>query len=151
MPRPVNIPLLLMHAEKPPVGFYRYLYDAVGRVFHWVDRKKLPDEQLRAIIEDPGVELWVLYVRGAPAGYFELDARDKTDIELVYFGLLDDFQGLGLGKWFLSEAIAAGFAHSPKRLRVETCTLDGPAALPLYQKLGFVPVARKDKTMELLE
>jgi GNAT superfamily N-acetyltransferase len=149
--RPTNLKLMLMRAEAPPVGFYRYLYDAVGRDFHWVDRKKLSDAALRAIVHDPGVEVWVLYARGAPAGYFEIDARDKSDVELAYFALTTEFQGIGLGKWFLSEAIAAGFAHNPARLRVETCTLDGPAALPLYQKLGFVPVAREDKVMELLE
>jgi hypothetical protein len=28
---------------------------------------------------------------------------------------------------------------------VETCTLDGPAALPLYQKMGFTPYAQEQK------
>jgi hypothetical protein len=34
---------------------------------------------------------------------------------------------------------------------VETCTLDGAAALPLYQRMGFEPYDRKDKTMVLPE
>jgi hypothetical protein len=30
---------------------------------------------------------------------------------------------------------------------VQTCTLDHPAALPLYQKLGFTPVAQKKEVV----
>jgi hypothetical protein len=33
---------------------------------------------------------------------------------------------------------------------VQTCTLDHPAALPLYQKLGFAPVAQKKETVHPL-
>ena len=70
---------------------------------------------------------------------------------LAYFGLIPDFQGMGLGKWLLSEAIAQAWSKEPKVLKVETCTLDGPQALPLYQRQGFVPYERKEKTMELLD
>ncbi|TIX52655.1 MAG: GNAT family N-acetyltransferase, partial [Mesorhizobium sp.] len=38
---------------------------------------------------------------------------------------------------------AAAWSHGPRRVTVQTCTLDHPAALPLYQKLGFAPVAQK--------
>jgi hypothetical protein len=30
---------------------------------------------------------------------------------------------------------------------VQTCTLDHPAALPLYQKLGFSPVGQKKENV----
>ncbi|TGV78967.1 GNAT family N-acetyltransferase, partial [Mesorhizobium sp. M2D.F.Ca.ET.145.01.1.1] len=33
---------------------------------------------------------------------------------------------------------------------VQTCTLDHPAALPLYQKLGFKPVAQKKEIVHPL-
>lgn len=151
VPCPANLKLMLMRAEKPTVGFYRFLYDAVGRDYSWVDRKKLNDEKLAAIIGNSGVEVWVLYAAGVPAGFFEVDARDSSDVELEYFGLVPEFHGRGIGKWLLSEAVAACWAHNPSRVRVETCTLDGPAALPLYQKMGFEPVARKSKVMELLD
>ena len=59
------------------------------------------------------------------------------------------FQGLGLGSWLLAEAIRACWARKPARVIVETCTLDSPAALPLYQKMGFTPYAREDKTLEI--
>ncbi len=33
---------------------------------------------------------------------------------------------------------------------VQTCTLDHPAALPLYQKLGFQPVGQKKEVIRPL-
>ena len=58
------------------------------------------------------------------------------------------FQGnAALGKWLLAEAIRAAWAKLPKRVIVQTCTLDGPAALPLYQKMGFTPYAQEPKIM----
>lgn len=140
---------MLMQDEKPSVGFYRFLYDAVGRNYHWVDRKRLDDAALAAIIHDPQAEVWVLYAAGQPAGYFEVNAIALPVVELEYFGLMPDFHGLGIGKWFLSEAIRACWARKPDRVIVQTCALDGPAALALYQKLGFVPYERQEETVEL--
>ncbi|HUR43628.1 MAG TPA: GNAT family N-acetyltransferase [Aestuariivirga sp.] len=149
VPTPANRKLMLMRAETPAIAFYRFLYDAVGRGYHWVDRKQLNDEALAAIIADPRMEIWVLYAAGQPAGYFEVNAIETPVVELGYFGLMPEFHGRGLGKWFLAEAIRACWARKPEKVIVETCTLDGPAALPLYQKLGFVPYDRKEKTVEL--
>ncbi len=148
-PAPANLKLMLMRAEKPSIGFYRYLYDAVGRGYHWIDRKQLDDAALATAIADPRVEIWVLYSAGQPAGYFEVNAIKAPMVELEYFGLMPEFHGRGLGKWFLAEAIRACWARMPERVTVQTCTLDGPAALPLYQKLGFVPYDRKEKTVEI--
>lgn len=149
VPTPAIPKLMLMRAEKPSVAFYRYLYDAVGHGYSWTDRKRLGDGELAAILQDERVEVWVTYVAGQPAGYFEVDAREApAHVELMYFGLTPEFHGRGLGKWLLAEAIRACWARKPGRVIVETCTLDGPAALPLYQKLGFVPFARKTKVVE---
>ncbi|HSC61507.1 MAG TPA: hypothetical protein VLC29_09750, partial [Rhizomicrobium sp.] len=38
--------IAIIKAENPPVHFYRYLYDTVGRDYYWVDRKKLTDAAL---------------------------------------------------------------------------------------------------------
>lgn len=146
---PSNVKLMLMRAENPTISFYRFLYDAVGREYHWLDRKNLSDADLSALIHADGVEVWVLYVNGQPAGYFELGPHDENTIELEYFGLVSEFQGLGLGKWLLAEAIRAAWAKLPKRIIVQTCTLDGPAALPLYQKMGFTPYDQKSKVMKI--
>jgi GNAT superfamily N-acetyltransferase len=149
VPTPVNRKLMLMRAEKPSIRFYRFLYDAVGHGYHWIDRKQFDDAALAAIINDERIEVWVLYAFGQPAGYFEVNAVKTPVVELGYFGLMPEFQGRGLGKWLLAEAIRACWARKPERVIVETCTLDGPAALPLYQKLGFAPYDRKEKMVEI--
>jgi GNAT superfamily N-acetyltransferase len=146
---PSRTKLMLMRAETPSVRFYRYLYDAVGRDYYWIDRKRLSDAALAKVIHSENVEVWVAYAAGEPAGYFEIEARASDDeTELMYLGLMPEFQGLGLGKWLLAEAIRACWARKPRRVIVQTCTLDGPAALPLYQKFGFLPYARELKVTE---
>ncbi len=136
--------LALMALLKPPLHFYRYLYDSVGENFDWVDRARLDDKELSAIIHDDAVEIYVLYSDGAPAGYFELDFRNMPDVELAYFGLIPEFTGKRLGKFMLVQAIEIAWAKHPGRLFVHTCTLDHPAALPLYQKCGFTPYAQEE-------
>ena len=59
-------------------------------------------------------------------------------IELVQFGLISEFIGQGLGKWFLQWTIDKAWSYQPKRFWLHTCTLDHPAALPNYTKAGFV-------------
>ena len=144
---PSHLKLMLMRAENPTLGFYRFLYVAVGHDYNWQDRKSLSDAELGSLIHAEGVEIWVLYVSGQPAGYFELVPNDKSTVELEYFGLIPQFQGKGLGKWLLAEAIRAAWAKLPKRVIVQTCTLDGPAALPLYQRMGLTPYDQKPKIM----
>lgn len=131
--------IALMRAERPTVGFYRYLYNAVGEPWRWYERNQLSDEELTAIIQDEKVEVCVLYYGGTPAGYAELDLRREGEIELAYFGLIPDYIGMGLGQYLLDWAVDSAWERKPDRLWVHTCTLDHPAALPLYQKAGFVP------------
>ncbi len=88
------------------------------------------------------------YADGVPAGYFELEWRDEEDLWIAYFGIIPEFRGRGLGKWLMSEAIVTAWLKEPRRLRVETCTLDHPRALPLYQRMGFVPYERRHKLIE---
>ena len=146
---PHRLKLMLARAEQPAPGFYRYLYDAVGSNLHWIDRRRLNDNELTTIIHDSNVEIWVAYGNGQPAAWFETDARQlPAHVELEYFGVLPQFQGRGLGKWLLAEAIRACWARKPQRVIVQTCTLDAAAALPLYQKFGFVPYAREEKQVE---
>jgi GNAT superfamily N-acetyltransferase len=149
VPPPANLKLVLLKAENPPVHYYRYLYDTVGKPHHWVERKAMADEALAAAIHADEVDIFVLYVGGVPAGFFEVDHRKRDEIELKYFGLARGFQGRGLGKWLLNEAVISCWAHSPLRVIVDTCTLDSPAALPLYQRMGFTPYDRKSKVLTL--
>ncbi len=144
-PMPSAPRLALMKAENIPLHFYRYLYAAVGGSWLWVERLSLSDEALSKKIHAAGIDVFVLYANGSPAGYFELDRRDPLSVRLVYFGLMPEWTGMRIGPWFLGSAVAEGFARGAKALRVNTCTLDHPAALPLYQRIGFAPVRREDR------
>ena len=144
---PVTMPKVknysLLRAKAPTVRFYRYLYDAVGRNWFWTDRKKYSDQALAEILDDPMVDLYVLFLDGVPAGFFELDRRQMPEIDLAYFGIIEDYIGLGLGPWLLRQAIDAAWQHEPLTFTVNTCTLDHPAALPMYQRFGFTVYDRK--------
>ena len=142
-PTPGLAKLALMRAEEPTLSFYRYLYGAVGKALNWTDRLVLGDDDLRAIIHDPLVEIYVLYLGGVPAGYVELDRRVEGEIELTYLGLSPEFTGRGLGRYLLDWAIHRAWSHGPERLWLHTCDLDDPRALPLYQRAGFVAYDQK--------
>ena len=129
-----------------PASFYRYLYTEVGREWHWVDRASWNDEEIRAHLAQPAVTLFVLFVRGAPAGWFELKAGEDGAVEIAYFGILAEFRRRGLGKHLLTEAVGQAFAQGARRVWLHTCTLDDPAALPNYVARGFRPY--KEETYE---
>ena len=141
--------IAILRAEHPPVHFYRYLYDTIGKDYYWVDRKKLDDEKLAAILHDPLVELYVLHVNGNPGGMAELDFRKKDIAQLAYFGLMPEFIGRGLGFFFLHQANLLAWAKPITKLLVNTCTLDHPRALALYQRAGYAAYSREDRYIEL--
>ena len=74
--------LTVVRASSPTVPYYRFLYNTVGEPWLWVDRRKLSDQELAPIIQDPAVEIYVLSVDGSPAGFAELDLR-KSQVELL--------------------------------------------------------------------
>src|SRR5262249_54433369 len=125
------------HVQKPSVAYYRMLYNAVGKDYHWYSRGRLSDAGLGALVLDPLIENHVVHVDGAPAGFAELDRRTPGEIELVQFGLMPQFIGQGLGKYFLQWTVDKAWSYEPRRLWLHTCTLDHRAALPNYLKAGF--------------
>jgi len=129
--------LTLTHWSSPDVLSYRALYSAVGGHLRWRDRLIMPDDDLRAALENPGCSVWVLRASDQTAGYFELVKR-SSGTELAYFGLVPRFHGRGLGGHLLSAAIEQGWLDGAHRLWVHTCNLDAPAALENYRKRGFV-------------
>ena len=97
----------------------------------------MPDKKLKSIICDEFVYIFVLYIGGQPGGYFELDYRNKPEMELAYFGLFPDFIGKGYGAYLLKAAIHEAWSNNLSRFWVHTCNLDHPNALRLYQRFGF--------------
>ncbi|MSO99940.1 MAG: GNAT family N-acetyltransferase [Acetobacteraceae bacterium] len=124
----------------PTVGFYRYLYNTVGRDYVWWLRRIMPDDDLTILLRDPWVGLHVLYKDGEPAGFFELDGRYGHNVNISYFGLMPHMIGTGAGPGFLRQAIDAAWACGPRTVTVNTCTADHPRALPNYIRAGFKPL-----------
>jgi GNAT superfamily N-acetyltransferase len=150
-PRELQLPsanVSIIQAITPTVSFYRYLYNTVGALWLWYERRQMSDEQLRAIIQHPQVEIYVLYVDGVPAGYAELDRRNETGIELIYFGIMPEFIGQRLGPFLLNWIIDKVWSYHPQRFWLHTCTLDHPKALAIYQRAGFVPYKQEDKIVD---
>lgn len=128
------------HVVNCPASFYRYLYAEVGRGYHWTDRLGLTDEEIRAHIAAPGVDLFCLWVEGSPAGYYELWRHDEDDsVEVGYFGLLPEFVGKGYGRLLLEHAVGEAWERGQSRVWLHTCTLDHPAAITNYLARGFEP------------
>ena len=107
----------------------------------------MPDRDLHSIITNEAIAIHVLYIEGTPAGYVELDNRVPDEVEIAYFGLLPQFIGCKLGPWFLYWAVREAQSQNPDRIWVNTCTLDHPAALALYQRTGFVIYEQQNLTI----
>jgi ribosomal protein S18 acetylase RimI-like enzyme len=135
--------------EKCPVSFFRYLYREVGRQFHWTDRLGWSDAAVQRHLDDPGLSVWVMSWRGAPAGYYELRKSEDGSTEIAYFGLLPEFIGRGWGGYLLSQAVESAWAGGTHRVWLHTCTLDHPAALPNYLKRGFRETRREVYSEEI--
>lgn len=136
----------LLQANKPSPSFYRYLYDTVGEPWLWWERRILTDDELKAILHEGGHELYVLYRGGVPAGFGELERKEDGSVELAYFGLLPDFIGQALGPPFLKSIVHLAWqATATQSLKLNTCNLDHPRALALYQSVGFSPTSRETK------
>jgi GNAT superfamily N-acetyltransferase len=144
-PLPYNRQIALLRTRGMPLHFYRYLIDRVGRKWHWVNVLRMSDEELAEAIHAPDRDIRVLYLDGAPAGFFDLKPHLPGEVELAYFGMMEHAIGQGIGRWFLGAAVEAAWSYNPKVVTVQTCTLDHPAALPLYQRLGFSPVGQKQE------
>ena len=135
--------LALMRAEDCTVSFYRYLYDTVGEPWLWIERRIIDDAALAAQIHRPTIEIFVLYARGVPAGFFELDTAAPRETKLCYFGLIPDFIGRRFGPYLLQAAIDRAWSRPIDRFWLHTSTFDHPKALGVYQRAGFVVYARR--------
>lgn len=135
--RAAAVPFALMRAELPSPEFGRFLYTAVGAAWSWYARLGWDRAAWRGHLARPEVEIWVAYVAGTPAGYFELERQAAESVEIAYFGVLPDFIGKGLGGALLAAAAARAWELAAARVWVHTCSLDHPAALANYEARGF--------------
>lgn len=142
---PVGSSAALLRANDPPVWYFLSLYDAVGRDYAWEDMHALPEDEVRGQLERS--DLYTLMDHGWPHGFFMLEGLPDNVVDLAYFGLVPEAVGSGLGGWLLKTAILTAWERpGVEKVTVNTCTLDHPRALALYQKNGFMPVRRKEAT-----
>ena len=135
-PEKLNAEIKLM--VEPTVDFYRYLYDTVGEKWTWIERRLLDDNNLQKLIRSSNVEIYILCVDDNVAGFGEIGWDTASNgSEIKYFGLMPEYIGKRLGPYFLNNIINIAWGRNPVRLRVNTCDLDHPSALRVYQKSGF--------------
>jgi GNAT superfamily N-acetyltransferase len=135
--RPLPAGAAVVPARRCTTAFYRYLYHTVGQDYCWWLRRTLSEGELAAILRDPAISIHVLYQDGEPAGFYELDRRNRPVVNIAYFGLMPHAIGHGLGRAFLRHAVDAAWAEAPRGVTVNTCTADHPRALPNYLAAGF--------------
>jgi ribosomal protein S18 acetylase RimI-like enzyme len=141
---PSREPLVVVREQPCPADRYRALYLGVGAAYHWTDRAGWTDDEIRAHLTLPGVEVWTGRVGGVLAGFFELRDWPDGSTEIAYFGLLPAFVGRGLGGALLTEALTQAWARQPTRVWLHTSSLDHPAALANYQARGLVVTRTED-------
>jgi ribosomal protein S18 acetylase RimI-like enzyme len=139
----------LVRAEIACPELNRFLYTAVGGRWHWYSRLVWSHARWLEYLNRPELETWIGYVRGTPAGYFELEYQDGRQVEIVYFGLLEQFLGIGLGGALLSAAVERAWQMGAARVWVHTCDLDHPHALDNYRSRGFRVYKTERKIEEL--
>ena len=143
--------IAIVEARSITASFYRYLYDAVGAPWCWTARRLITDEELLHRVRASSNEIHVLWVEGVPAGFVELAADEMPVVWIAYFGLVPEFIGQGLGGHFLDWAVDRGWDIGAEQLRVQTCNLDHPAALPNYERAGFRRDGERFERLEIVE
>ncbi|MFC8132229.1 GNAT family N-acetyltransferase [Streptomyces sp. NPDC057302] len=135
----------IVRAEIPSPEFSRFLYASVGGDIRWTDRLSLSYAQWQEELGKPGVETWVAYDKGTPAGYVELAAQEGGVVEIVYFGLVPAFRGRRIGGHLLSYGVRRAWDLAErwpeltptKRVWLHTCSKDGEHAMDNYLRRGF--------------
>ncbi|ART62730.1 GNAT family N-acetyltransferase [Kushneria marisflavi] len=128
----------VVECEIPQFELNRFLYRLVGTQWQWSEMLEGDQNEWRAMVESDAHRTFVAYYRGAVAGYYELYRPDGVNVEILYFGLVETFIGMGFGAGLLSHAIDQAWRWpGTDRVWLHTCSLDHPAALENYQKRGF--------------
>ena len=116
----------------------KFFYKNIGKNHNWVDRLIWTEKQWIDYVSDKKVKTYVLKNEKDFSGYFELILHpEKSEVEIAYLGLLEEYQNKKLGSYLLSTAIKNSFLNKPKRVWVHTCSLDHKNALNNYIARGM--------------
>ena len=116
----------------------KFFYKNIGKKHKWIDRLVWTENQWMDYVSSEKVKTYVLKYKGDLAGFFELIFHsEKNEIEIAYFGILEEFQNKKLGSYLLSQAIQQSFKSDINRVWVHTCSLDHKNALNNYIARGM--------------
>ena len=123
-----------------PIDFQlnKFFYKKIGKKHKWIDRLIWTENQWIDYISSENVKTYVFKYKDDLAGFFELIFHtEKKEVEIAYFGLLEEFQNKKLGSYLLSQAIKKSFEENINRVWVHTCSLDHKYALNNYIARGM--------------
>ena len=123
-----------------PVNFQlnKFFYKNIGKKHMWVDRLVWLESKWIDYVSDKKVKTYVFKYKNDLAGFFELIFHsEKKEVEIAYFGLLEEYQNKKLGSHLLHEAIKRSFIKNINRVWVHTCSLDHKNALNNYISRGM--------------
>ena len=116
----------------------KFFYKRIGKNCQWVDRLVWTDLDWTKHISNEKLFTYILKDKDEIGGYFELlFNKDRKEVEITYFGILEEYFGRKLGGYLLSEAIKFSFNLGCARVWVHTCSLDHKNALFNYQSRGM--------------
>ncbi len=123
-----------------PINFQlnKFFYKTIGKNHKWIDRLSWSEEKWINYVSSKNVQTFVLEFKDDLVGFFELIYHpEKNEIEIAYFGIIEEYQNKKLGSYLLSEAIKKSFKNSVERVWVHTCSLDHKNALNNYISRGM--------------
>ena len=116
----------------------KFFYKNIGKKHSWIDRLVWIDSQWIDYVSNKKVKTYIFKHRDDLAGFFELIFHfEKNEVELAYFGLLQEYHNKRLGSYLLFEAIKKSFVKKINRVWVHTCSLDHENALNNYLSRGM--------------
>ena len=124
-----------------PVDFQlnKFFYKNIGKKHKWIDRLVWSEEKWINYVSSKEVNTYVLKYKNDLVGFFEsIMHQQNNEIEIAYFGILEEYQNKQLGSYLLSEAIKESFhKKNIKRVWLHTCSLDHKNALKNYLARGM--------------
>ena len=123
-----------------PINFQlnKFFYKNIGKNHKWVDRLSWTETQWIDYVSSEKVETYIFKHKNDLVGFFELIFHfEKKEVEIAYFGLLEEFQNKKLGSYLLSQAIKKSFVGNIIKVWVHTCSLDHKNALSNYIARGM--------------
>ena len=116
----------------------KFFYKNIGKKHKWIDRLVWTENQWIDYVSSEKVKTYVLKYKGDLAGFFELIFHsEENEVEIAYFGILEEYQNKKLGSYLLSQAIQKSFEKDINRVWVHTCSLDHKNALNNYIARGM--------------